>query len=316
MLFRSGTLYSSLKDNGIDTKVVEVAEGAGQLYEGAGTLDAGIDSMAEGAGQLVTGADALSEGLAQLVTGADALSAGTTQLKSNLEAGKTQAESSYRTAYDSFYKSAFAVNCIKNGIDPDTASSQEQAAIAAAMSQAGLSQTADVTSESQYGLATGFILQNYNYVKQVVAASVNAAAGGQLDEATKNSLAEEQIVKMTSGLSQAYQAYSNCSTTLTTLESAGYFAGVSTLNAGVKSANSGATVLNNRIRTLNARTSQLSAGSKTLKAGLGTLSTGLNTLSTSVGSFSVYREGTLCSSLYTLNLNAGKLHNEIGRAHV
>ena len=305
-----GTLYSSLKDNGIDTKVVEAAEGAGQLYEGAGTLDAGIDSMAEGAGQLVTGADALSEGLAQLVTGADALSAGTTQLKSNLEAGKTQAESSYRTAYDSFYKSAFAVNCIKNGIDPDTASSQEQAAIAAAMSQAGLSQTADVTSESQYGLATGFILQNYNYVKQVVAASVNAAAGGQLDEATADSLAEEQIVKMTSGLSQAYQAYSNCSTTLTTLESAGYFTGVSSLNAGVKSANSGATVLNNGIRTLNAGTSQLSAGSKTLKAGLGTLSTGLNTLSTSVGSFSVYREGTLCSSLYTLNLNAGKLHNE------
>ena len=47
-----------------------------------------------------------------------------------------------------------------------------------------------------------------------------------------------------------------------------------------------------------------------VKAGLGTLSTGLNTLSTSVGSFSTYKEGTLCSSLYALNLNAGKLQQE------
>lgn len=36
----------------------------------------------------------------------------------------------------------------------------------------------------------------------------------------------------------------------------------------------------------------------------------VNTLSISVGSFSTYKEGTLCSSLYALNLNAGKLQQE------
>ena len=155
-----------------------------------------------------------------------------------------------------------------------------------------------------------YILKNYASVKQVVAATVSAAAGGQLDEATVSSKADEQIVTMTSGLSQAYQAYNNCNTTLSSLEDAGYFDGMSDLNAGIKSANSGATQLKAGIDQLSTGAGQLSAGSKQLKAGLGTLSTGLNTLSTSVGSFSTYKEGTLCSSLYALNLNAGKLHQE------
>lgn len=85
---------------------------------------------------------------------------------------------------------------------------------------------------------------------------------------------------------------------------------MTSLNGGIKSANSGATQLKAGIDQLSTGAGQLSAGSKQLKSGLGTLSTGLNTLSTSVGSFSTYREGTLCSSLYVLNLNAGKLQQE------
>ena len=85
---------------------------------------------------------------------------------------------------------------------------------------------------------------------------------------------------------------------------------MSDLNAGIKSANSGATQLKAGIDQLSTGAGQLSAGSKQLKSGLGTLSTGLNTLSASVGSFSTYKEGTLCSSLYALNLNAGKLQQE------
>ena len=94
------------------------------------------------------------------------------------------------------------------------------------------------------------------------------------------------------------------------VKDAGYFDGMSDLNAGIKSANSGATQLKAGIDQLSTGAGQLSAGSKQLKAGLGTLSTGLNTLSISVGSFSTYKEGTLCSSLYALNLNAGKLQKE------
>lgn len=297
-----GTLYNTLKDNNLDSSVASAAKGAGDLAAGAATLDAGIDSALAGAGQLVTGADALSGGLTKLEAGSDQLAAGTTQLKSSLEAGMTQATESYSTAYGSFYKVAFAVTCMSQGINPNSA--------AAAMAQSGISQTPDVTSKTQYALATGYILKNYASVKQVVAATVSAAAGGQLDEATVSSKADEQIVTMTSGLSQAYQAYNNCNTTLSSLEDAGYFDGMSDLNAGIKSANSGATQLKAGIDQLSTGAGQLSAGSKQLKAGLGTLSTGLNTLSTSVGSFSTYKEGTLCSSLYALNLNAGKLQKE------
>ncbi len=305
-----GTLYNTLKDNNLDSSVASAADGASQLAAGATTLDAGIDSALAGAGQLVTGADALSGGLTKLEAGSDQLAAGTTQLKSSLEAGKTQATESYSTAYGSFYKVAFAVTCMSQGINPNSATPQQQAVIAAALAQSGISQTPDVTSKTQYALATGYILKNYASVKQVVAATVSAAAGGQLDEAAVSAKADEQIVTMTSGLSQAYQAYSNCNTTLSSLEDAGYFDGMSDLNAGIKSANSGATQLKAGIDQLSTGAGQLSAGSKQLKAGLGTLSTGLNTLSTSVGSFSTYREGTLCSSLYALNLNAGKLQQE------
>jgi len=305
-----GTLYNTLKDNNFDSSVASAADGASQLAAGATTLDAGIDSALSGAGALVTGADTLSGGLTKLEDGSDKLSAGTSQLKSSLKDGMTQATESYSTAYGSFYKVAFTVTCMSQGINPNSATPQQQAVIAAALAQSGISQTPDVTSKTQYALATGYILKNYASVKQVVAATVSAAAGGQLDEATVSSKADEQIVTMTSGLSQAYQAYNNCNTTLSSLEDAGYFDGMSDLNAGIKSANSGATQLKAGIDQLSTGAGQLSAGSKQLKAGLGTLSTGLNTLSTSVGSFSTYKEGTLCSSLYALNLNAGKLHQE------
>lgn len=305
-----GTLYNTLKDNNLDSSVASAADGASELAAGAVTLDAGIDSALAGAGQLVTGADALSGGLTKLEAGSDQLAAGTNKLKTDLEAGKTKATESYNTAYGSFYKVAFAVTCMSQGINPNSATPQQQAVIAAALAQSGISQTPDVTSKTQYALATGYILKNYASVKQVVAATVSAAAGGQLDEATVSSKADEQIVTMTSGLSQAYQAYNNCNTTLSSLEDAGYFDGMSDLNAGIKSANSGATQLKAGIDQLSTGAGQLSAGSKQLKSGLGTLSTGLNTLSASVGSFSTYKEGTLCSSLYALNLNAGKLQQE------
>lgn len=305
-----GTLYNTLKDNNLDSSVASAADGASELAAGAVTLDAGIDSALSGAGQLVTGADALSGGLTKLEAGSDQLVAGTNKLKTDLEAGKTKATESYNTAYGSFYKVAFAVTCMSQGINPNSATPQQQAVIAAAMAQSGISQTPDVTSKTQYALATGYILKNYASVKQVVAATVSAAAGGQLDEATVSSKADEQIVTMTSGLSQAYQAYNNCNTTLSSLEDAGYFDGMTSLNEGIKSANSGATQLKAGIDQLSTGAGQLSAGSKQLKAGLGTLSTGLNTLSISVGSFSTYKEGTLCSSLYVLNLNAGKLQQE------
>ena len=197
-----GTLYNTLKDNNLDSSVASAAKGAGDLAAGAATLDAGIDSALSGAGALVTGADTLSDGLTKLEDGSDKLSAGTSQLKSSLKDGMTQATESYSTAYGSFYKVAFTVTCMSRGINPNSATPQQQAVIAA---QSGISQTPDVTSKTQYALATGYILKNYASVKQVVAATVSAAAGGQLDEATVSSKADEQIVTMKN---DAYVNYS------------------------------------------------------------------------------------------------------------
>lgn len=294
---------SSLKDG-----IYAYADGAASAYEGSVSLNNNMKTYADGIGTLYNTLkdNNLDSSVASAAKGASDLAAGAV----TLDAGKTQAAESYSTAYGSFYKVAFAVTCMSQGINPNSATPQQQAVIAAALAQSGISQTPDVTSKTQYALATGYILKNYASVKQVVAATVSAAAGGQLDEATVSSKADEQIVTMTSGLSQAYQAYNNCNTTLSSLEDAGYFDGMTSLNEGIKSANSGATQLKAGIDQLSTGAGQLSAGSKQLKSGLGTLSTGLNTLSTSVGSFSTYREGTLCSSLYVLNLNAGKLQQE------
>ena len=99
------------------------------------------------------------------------VSAGTNKLKTDLEAGKTKATESYNTAYGSFYKVAFAVTCMSQGINPNSATPQQQAVIAAAMAQSGISQTPDVTSKTQYALATGYILKNYASVAFVFPAS-------------------------------------------------------------------------------------------------------------------------------------------------
>ena len=128
-----GTLYNTLKDNNLDSSVASAADGASQLAAGAATLDAGIDSALSGAGALVTGADTLSGGLTKLEAGSDQLAAGTNKLKTDLEAGKTKATESYNTAYGSFYKVAFAVTCMSQGINPNSATPQQQAVIAAAI---------------------------------------------------------------------------------------------------------------------------------------------------------------------------------------
>ena len=132
-------------------------------------------------------------------------------------------------------------------------------------------------------------------------------------KAKANSDADANLVAISSGLSQAYKAYGLLNDTMISLTAGGensFFNGITKLNEGAGQVNTGANALKAGIDQLSTGAGQLSAGSKQLKAGLGTLSTGLNTLSTSVGSFSTYKEGTLCSSLYALNLNAGKLQQE------
>lgn len=329
-----GTLYNTLKDNNLDSSVASAADGASQLSAGAETLDAGIDSALAGAGQLVTGANDLTGGTEQLATGAAALADGADKIGKTLTDGMTEAKEKYDNAYESFYQLAVAVIGGKLGYNPSTMTDEQKIAAATALANEagyGLSATADITNENQCTKAAAFIMQNYNDTNittgkigirtaMVSALTAKYAAADtehkytleQLKEKA-NSDADANLVAISSGLSQAYKAYGLLNDTMTSLTAGGensFFNGITKLNEGAGQVNTGANALKAGIDQLSAGAGQLSAGSKQLKAGLGTLSTGLNTLSTSVGSFSTYKEGTLCSSLYALNLNAGKLQQE------
>ena len=329
-----GTLYNTLKDNNLDSSVASAADGASQLSAGAETLDTGIDSALAGAGALATGANDLTGGTEQLATGAAALADGADKIGKTLTDGMTEAKEKYDNAYESFYQLAVAVIGGKLGYNPSTMTDEQKIAAATALANEagyGLSATADITNENQCTKAAAFIMQNYNDTNittgkigirtaMVSALTAKYAAADtehkytleQLKEKA-NSDADANLVAISSGLSQAYKAYGLLNDTMTSLTAGGensFFNGITKLNEGAGQVNTGANALKAGIDQLSTGAGQLSAGSKQLKAGLGTLSTGLNTLSTSVGSFSTYKEGTLCSSLYALNLNAGKLQQE------
>ncbi|MGN0317343.1 MAG: hypothetical protein ACI4E1_05330 [Lachnospira sp.] len=263
-----GTLYDTLKNNEFDNKVKEAADGAEQL---------------------VSGSDSLMEGLGALTDGAN-------QLKRSLENGMESAKEQYKSAYNSFYELAFAVSC-QNTFGTTNVSNEQKQAVVDAMAAAGITAEYKVDDENQCGIATGYIMKNYSDpdisngkigIKTAMKMSLMqkyAAAGVSRTEEELNKEADTILTTISSGLSQAHQAYVLCNSTYDSLSTGGensFFNGMTALKAG-------ASQLNN---------------------GLKSLSTGLNTLSSSVGSFAVYREGTLCSSLYQLNFNAGKLHNE------
>ena len=280
-----GTLYNTLKDNNLDSSVASAAKGASDLAAGAATLDAGIDSALSGAGALVSGADALTSGLSAFGEGLSSV----TGLKSSIENALPTAKAGYEEAYNSFYSIAGGVTQLKLA----EATTEEQKN-AIRQEYKALSKDANVTDASQYLVAVKYINTNKENVAKVILTS------------NPKSDAQETIKELITGLT----TYNSLTVTSATLESLGYFDGLDKIDAAFGQVNKGASDLKDGINQLSAGAGQLSTGSKTLKAGLDTLSTGLNTLSTSVGSFSNYKEGTLCSSLYALNLNAGKLQQE------
>lgn len=327
-----GTLYNTLKDNNLDSSVASAADGASQLAAGATALDEGIDSALSGAGQLVTGAKSLTDGTGELATGAAALAEGADKIGGTLTSGMTEAKQKYDNAYDSFYQLAIAVIGGKLGYNPAAMTGEQKITAATTLANEGISATADITDENQCTKAAAFIMQNYNDtdiatgkiigIRTAMVSALTAKYAAADTEhkytleqlkAKANSDADANLVAISSGLSQAYKAYGLLNDTMTSLTAGGensFFNGITKLNEGAGQVNSGANALKAGIDQLSAGAGQLSAGSKQLKAGLDTLSKGLNTLSTSVGSFSTYKEGTLCSSLYALNLNAGKLQQE------
>lgn len=258
----------ALNDGAVDLKtgVYAYADGISSASAGAKELNENMSAYAAAMQQLYdtlsAGENSLDSSVYQLARGADALNSavnGETGLRAQLLAGKQLAADSYKTAYDSFY--ALQSGVVKQQLAAaGYPAEQIEAKAEAALLQKGLSKTADVTSDTQYALATGAILENYTSMKGLL-----QTKGMTEEEAQKN------LVTVISGLSQAYKAYDTCVTTFDSLNQ---------------------------------------AGDNNFFNGVAMVSEGLTQLQKSVGTFASYKEGTLCSSIYALNLNAQKLKAE------
>ncbi|MDO5383132.1 MAG: hypothetical protein Q4F06_10520 [Eubacteriales bacterium] len=258
----------SLKDG-----IYAYTDGAATAYDGAVSLNSNMKAYAAAINQLYeTLKDkGIDTNVTALSTGAGRLNDGLGTLKTSLENGKTEADTSYQTAYTTFYGAAHT-----GGLD-------------AALTAKGLTQVPEVTSDTQYVYATGIIANYYSTFKTGMEtvikskmrteyiAAYKAQTGvepaenlinGYISANCTAEYVEGKSLEVLSGLSQAYKAYDICDSTLETLTSAGLFTGASQISSGLAS------------------------------------------LEKSIGSFNAYQEGTLCSSIYALNINASKLQKE------
>lgn len=285
---------SSLKDG-----IYAYADGAASAYAGSVSLNDNMKTYADGIGTLyntlkdkkfdTSVADA-ANGASQLYKGAESLNDGVQQLKASLSEGMKQAAGNYTdaqgTKHEGYYEAYTGLYQLAAGMIMSTGASQETAATL--LASKGLEQKPSVADDKQYLAATQYIMDNYANLKQVMVYTITkeyVAAGADVtNQAIAAKIEETAVSKMltiTSGLTQAHSSYQLCAGTLQQLsdddenKKVGLFTGATTIRDGLKD-----------------------------------LSEGLNTLKDSVGSFSTYKEGTICSSLYALNLNAGKLQQE------
>lgn len=279
----------------LNDAVPALTDGVDQLNDGAGSLKEGIYAYTDGVSSAYEGSVSLNDNMktyadgigtlyntlkdkqldvkvAEAASGASQLSAYATQLNGGVKTLQASLQSG-KTEAETGYNTAY------NGM-------KKIANAAHLQNDTLLNADPNVADENQYLLATQFIMENYSTFRTVVttqtlntlgiSAGVFNALPSESEQKKKiNSEIDKSLLSMTTGLTQAHSSYLLCVGTLQSLT-----------------------------------TGRLFEAAEGIDGGLSTLSTGLNELSTSVGSFSTYKEGTLCSSLYALNLNAGKLQQE------
>lgn len=291
----------------LQSKLTELQSAADQLADGTVQLQEGTQQLEDNIPDLVSGVAALNDGAATLSNGVSAYAAGVASLQS----GAAEVDSNMQTlstSLNTLYETLKA-----NGFDTKIATLNEGIngtnGLFASLSN-GMNSYKSLY-ESTYATAYEVVLAP-NYQQALTAKSMtaeqDAAAGYPVKSYVATELAKKGITEsanidsvinsetantavwMTGGLCELYAAQSSAGLTVESTQQQAIISNIVALNqyaAAYKAMYASYTQLKN-------------AG----------LDTGVSDLANAVGSFSSYKEGTLCSSIYALSVGATKLQQE------
>lgn len=278
----------------------QLADGTVQLQEGTQQLEDNIPDLVSGVAALNDGAATLSNGVSAYAAGVASLQSGAAEVDSNMQTLSTSLNTLYETLKAYGFDTKIAT--LNEGINGTSG-------LFATLSN-GMNSYKSLY-ESTYATAYELVLAPY-YDQALTAKSMTAEqdaalgypvksyvatelAGEHITESANidsviNSETENTAVWMTGGLCELYAAQSSAGLTVESTQQQAIISNIVKLNqyaAAYKAMYASYTQLKN-------------AG----------LDTGVQALTSAVGSFSTYQEGTLCSSLYALNVGATKLQQE------
>lgn len=291
----------------LQAKVNELQSAADQLEAGTVQLQEGTQQLEDNIPDLVSGVAALNDGAATLSNGVSAYAAGVASLNDGAAALDSNMQT-LSTSLNTLYETLKA-----NGFDTKIAALNEGINGSSGLFNTLTNGMSSYKSlyESTYSSAYSLVY-SANYQKALAAQGIDettdAAAGYPVKTAVVTRLANSGItedanissvltsetantsVYMTAGLCELYAAYSSAGLTVGTTQQQTIISDIVKLNQYAAA-----------YKTMYASYTQLK------DAGL---DTGVAALTSAVGSFSTYQEGTLCSSLYALNVGATKLQQE------
>lgn len=282
----------------LQSKLTELQSAADQLADGTVQLQEGTQQLEDNIPDLVSGVAALNDGAATLSNGVSAYAAGVASLQS----GAAEVDSNMQTLSTSLnvlYETLKA-----NGFDTKIATLNEgingTSGLFASLSN-GMNSYKSLY-ESTYATAYEAVLAA-NYQQYLAANSMtaeqDAAAGNKVKRGVVAKLTEKGITEdanidsaayMTGALCELYAAQSSAGLTVDTEQQQAIISNIVKLNQYAAA-----------YKAMYASYAQLK------NAGL---DTGVSDLANAVGSFSSYKEGTLCSSIYALSVGATKLQQE------
>ncbi len=291
----------------LQAKVNELQSAADQLEAGTVQLQEGTQQLEDNIPDLVSGVAALNDGAATLSSGVSAYAAGVASLNDGAAALDSNMQT-LSTSLNTLYETLKA-----NGFDTKIAALNEGINGSSGLFNTLTNGMSSYKSlyESTYSSAYSLVY-SANYQKALAANSMtaeqDAATGSHVKTAVESALKAKGItedanidsvinsetantsVYMTAGLCELYAAYSSAGLTVDTTQQQTIISDIVKLNQYAAA-----------YKTMYASYTQLK------DAGL---DTGVAALTSAVGSFSTYQEGTLCSSLYALNVGATKLQQE------
>ena len=280
----------------------QLADGTVQLQEGTQQLEDNIPDLVSGVAALNDGAAALSNGVSAYANGVESLQSGAAEVDSNMQTLSTSLNVLYETLKANGFDTKIAT--LNEGIN---GTSGLMATLSSQM------ETYKNRYETTYAKAYELVLAPY-YDQALTAKSMtaeqDAAAGYPVkkyvatelannDNSIKenadidsviNSETDNTAVKMTGALCELYAAQSSAGLTVDKPQQQAIIGDIVALN-----------------QCAAAYKAMYKSYNKLKAAGL---DTGVSDLANAVGSFSSYKEGTLCSSIYALSVGAAKLQQE------